>query len=206
MKKDLMMTFIVAVFGTIIAYIVTNMFVGEPAVVNYKTVNASELSSDLADPDAKVFNYLALNPTVEVYVGGCEQYNINGDCMDESYYAKLLQQSRNKLKENIGYYDEDGYFHKYELDEEGFYDYNGDFFRLEEDGYRDANGKLYRFDAEEKGYYDGAEYKDIAKNSLKNNEDEEEEEENEDEDEEDSNNEESGSSNKTLRDLLNGAL
>ena len=201
MKKDLISALLVAILGTAVAYITTGIFIGDPEPVSYKTVDASVLSADLANPDDKVFNYLSLNPTVEVYVGGCESYDYNGNCVDDSSYAKLLQQRKEQLKNELGYYDEDGYFHQYEYDEEGFYDYNGDFFRFEEGGYRDENGTFYGFSDTEKGYYDGAEYKDVAKNSLKNNNGEEE-----DEDEEDSDNEESGSSNKSLRDLLNGAI
>ncbi len=180
MKKDLISAFLVAVLGVGIAYFVTGMFVSNPEAVRIRTVDASSLSADLAEPDDKVFNYLAINPTVEVYVGGCESYDINGDCMDDSYRAQLLQQQKTKQKDSLGYYDEDGYFHNYEYDEEGFYDINGDYFEFVDDGYRNEDGDYFRFDSTKKGYYDGAEYKNVNNG----NDEDEEEDDGEDEEEE----------------------
>ena len=164
MKKDLISALLVAIVGVGVAYVVTGFFIKEPVAVSYKTVDADTLSNDLASPNEKVFNPLALNPTVEVYVGGCELYDAN-----------------------LGYYDEDGYFHKYEYDEEGFYDYNGYFFKFKDDGYEDEDGKYYRFDAKTPGYYDGAEFKDVAKERLEDEEDEDEDESDEVDDEGDLN-------------------
>ena len=172
MKKDLVSVLLVAIFGTGIAYIVANMFVKEPEPVKYKTVDAASLSSDLIEPDDKVFNPLALNPTVEVYVGGCEEYDVNGECIDSSYYARLLQQNKTKQKEALGYYDEDGYFHKYEYDEVGFYDFYGYYFKFVDDGYEDEDGNKYSFTDEEKGYYDGAEYKNVNNGFIEDIDDE----------------------------------
>ena len=73
MKKDLISVFLVAVLGGVVAYFVANMFIKGPEVVTYKTVDASSLSADLSKPDKNIFNYLALNPTVEVYVGNQEE-------------------------------------------------------------------------------------------------------------------------------------
>ena len=201
MKKDLISVLLVAVLGTAVAYFVTNMFVKNPEVVKYKTVDAASLSSDLAQPNENVFNYLALNPTVEVYVGGCEEYDVNGECVGNSSYAQLLQQEKIKQKEALGYYDIDGYFHKYEYDEEGFYDYNGDFFEFVDNGYKSEDGTFYRFDAAKPGYYDGAEYKDVNNGGFEIENDEEDELD-KDEDEKDSSlrviNENSSSSRRRL--------
>ena len=38
--------------------------------------------SQTAEPNVGIFNYKALNPTVEVYVGNCEEYNAVGECVD----------------------------------------------------------------------------------------------------------------------------
>ncbi|MBP5512175.1 hypothetical protein J6X90_02200 [Candidatus Saccharibacteria bacterium] len=177
MKKDLISALLVAIVGVAVAYIVTGMFISEPEAVSYKTVDSNSLSSDLPEPDDKVFNYLALNHTVEVYIGGCGMYDANGDCIDDSYYARLLQQSREKQLNALGYYDMDGYFHKYEYDETGFYDYNDEYFTFEDDGYRAEDGTFYHFDDVEKGYYDGHEYKDVNNgDDFENEQDEEDDE------------------------------
>ncbi len=172
MKKELVSSFLVAVFGVIVAYIATNIFMTEPEEVTYKTVDASSLSADLAEPDDKIFNYLALNPTVEVYIGDCEEYDLDGGCSTESLTGQALQQQRARQKENIGYYDVDGYFHQYEITDEGFYDYDGYYFRFEGDGYYDEDGHFYRFDDAEKGYFDGSEFLKELDENEKSEEDE----------------------------------
>lgn len=81
MKNDLATAIGVAVLGAVIAYFVTNLFIGPIEAVEYKTVD-TKTSSDLVDPNVEVFNYRALNPTVEVYVGDCDEYDANGECID----------------------------------------------------------------------------------------------------------------------------
>lgn len=67
-KMDFWASVGVAIAGVIIAFLVCNMFLGEIESVNFKTVGG-DVTSDLATPDESVFNFNALNPTVEVYVG-----------------------------------------------------------------------------------------------------------------------------------------
>lgn len=68
MKSELATAIIAAIAGVLIAYFVTNIFMGEISPITFKTVDSS-VSADLADPDPEVFNYKALNPTVEIYIG-----------------------------------------------------------------------------------------------------------------------------------------
>lgn len=82
MRAELATTIIAAIFGVLIAYFVCNIFVGEIQPVSVKTIDTT-VSSTLTDPDPEVFNYKALNPTVEVYVGSCTQYNDAGECIDQ---------------------------------------------------------------------------------------------------------------------------
>ena len=85
MKNDLATAIIAAVSGVLVAYFVSNMVISNFAKSTYpvKSVDSS-VSADLADPDPEVFNYKALNPTVEVYVGNCTNVNMYGECADES--------------------------------------------------------------------------------------------------------------------------
>lgn len=82
MKNELFTSIFAAVAGVLIAYFVTNLFIGEIKDTTVKTVEGS-ISTDLAEPNPEVFNYKALNPTVEVYVGNCTQYSDNGECLDQ---------------------------------------------------------------------------------------------------------------------------
>ena len=85
MKKDLATSIALAIVGTVIGYLVCNLFIGEIEPVSFSTVEG--VSIDLDAPDPEVFNYRALNPTVEVYVGECVEYNTNGECVEQVNYG-----------------------------------------------------------------------------------------------------------------------
>ena len=91
MKTDLFTAIIVATCGVVLAFFVTRIFLPELGEYKVKTLNDSANSSvtdynyaDLAEPDPEVFNYDALNPTVEAYVGDCIEIDENGECIDDS--------------------------------------------------------------------------------------------------------------------------
>lgn len=82
MQKDLATSIGVAIIGVIAGYFVCNLFVGDIEPTSVKTVDAS-ITSNLDNPDPEIFNYKALNPTVEVYVGNCDEYDEStGECLD----------------------------------------------------------------------------------------------------------------------------
>lgn len=83
MKNDLATAIVAAIAGVVISYFICNMFIGTSDSFSFNTVDSS-VSSDLASPDPELFNYRALNPTVEVYVGNCTEVNMYGECVDES--------------------------------------------------------------------------------------------------------------------------
>lgn len=86
MKTDLFFSVGLAIFGTVIAYFVCDLLINELfKVENYtvKTIDSS-ISTDLVDPDPEVYNYKALDPTVEVYVGNCTEQNSYGECVEAS--------------------------------------------------------------------------------------------------------------------------
>lgn len=80
MKQDLATSIFTAIVGAIIAYFVCNMILPEIQSFSYKTLG-SELTYDIKNPNPEIFNYRAVNPTVEVYVGQCESYDQNGNCI-----------------------------------------------------------------------------------------------------------------------------
>jgi len=82
MKTDLATSIGAAIVGVLIAYFVCNFFVGQIESVTFPAVD-SNVSADLIDPSPEVFNYEALNPTVEVYVGNCTQVNEYGECTSD---------------------------------------------------------------------------------------------------------------------------
>lgn len=91
MKFDLFSAIGVAIVGVCVGFFVTNMLVPEIKDFTFKTIddaaNAESANgynyADVKSPDPEVFNYEALNPTVEVYVGECEEYDQNGECIEQ---------------------------------------------------------------------------------------------------------------------------
>jgi len=81
MKTDLATSIGVAIAGVLISYFVCNLFLGPVEDFTYKTVS-STVSTSITEPDVEVFNYRALNPTVEVYVGECDDYDQYGECLE----------------------------------------------------------------------------------------------------------------------------
>lgn len=78
-RSDIYSLILIAGIGTLAAFFMCNAILGDPnkAEVEYKRVR-NVLTSDLAEPDAEIFNSRAINPTVEVYVGDCEDIDQNG--------------------------------------------------------------------------------------------------------------------------------
>ena len=82
MKTDLTTSILAAIVGAAIAFFVCNLLV--PELENVSIKNLSETTSySLSQPDVDVFNFRALNPTVEVYVGQCQNFDANGNCIDD---------------------------------------------------------------------------------------------------------------------------
>lgn len=96
MKNDLATSIGTAIIGAVIAYFVTNFFIAPIEGVSFKTIS-SETSIDLSEPDPEVFNYKSLNPTVEVYVGDCEEYDENGECLEDI----IIESTEETLEEDI---------------------------------------------------------------------------------------------------------
>lgn len=98
MKSNLITSAIVFVAGTVVAFVTSNMILPGIDSFEIKTIDI-ESSSTLSDPDIEVFNYRAINPTVEVYVGGdCETYDENGNCLDDD---RVLTPEENTPNENV---------------------------------------------------------------------------------------------------------
>ncbi|MBR3248528.1 hypothetical protein IKF89_00660 [Candidatus Saccharibacteria bacterium] len=81
MKSELFTAIIAAVAGVLISYFVCNLFIGEIEPVAITTIE-NEVSAELPDPNPEVFNYKALNPTVEIFIGDCTEYDASGACID----------------------------------------------------------------------------------------------------------------------------
>ena len=82
MKTDLVTSIGAAILGSIIAFVAVNMLLPEIEPASFKRITSPNMSYELTEPDEEVFNVRALNPTVEVYVGDCTEYDIYGNCIN----------------------------------------------------------------------------------------------------------------------------
>lgn len=89
MKTELITTIFAAVVGVLISFFVCNLLVGQISSVSFTTID-SNVDANLSDPNPEVFNYKALNPTVEVYVGDCAEYDANGDCVQQVTEEEII--------------------------------------------------------------------------------------------------------------------
>lgn len=81
MKKDIVTVCIAAIIGFVVAYFLTNLVYPTIDAVQVRTLGET-VTSSIVMPSEDVFNFRSINPTVEVYVGQCKEYNANGDCID----------------------------------------------------------------------------------------------------------------------------
>lgn len=78
-QSDIFTLILIAGIGTLAAFFLCNAIMGDPdlAVTEFKTLS-SVIDNKLVAPDLEIFNGNAINPTVEVYVGNCEDIDQNG--------------------------------------------------------------------------------------------------------------------------------
>ena len=86
MKTDLATSIIAAIAGIVVAYFATNIVLPPLQDTSFKTLSAP-IDAKLVDPDTEIFNFRAINPTVEVFVGECTEYDNSGKCIDDNYKA-----------------------------------------------------------------------------------------------------------------------
>lgn len=78
-QSDIFTLILIAGIGTLGAFFLSRAILGDPdmAKVEFKTID-KVIAKELEPPDAEIFNALAINPTVEVYIGNCVDTNQNG--------------------------------------------------------------------------------------------------------------------------------
>ena len=77
-RSDIFTVTFVASVGVLLTFIACSFLLGDPDTRYLKHKTIGKITADLTSPDPEVFNVDAINPTVEVYVGSCEDVNRNG--------------------------------------------------------------------------------------------------------------------------------
>ncbi len=99
MKTDLATSILAATIGVVVAYVICNLFLPPLENVSFSTLTNSG-TYELTEPSDEVFNFRALNPTVEVYVGECSEYDENGKCKDDISAASTEEEETTEETEN----------------------------------------------------------------------------------------------------------
>lgn len=69
-KSDIAMIVLIVSLSVMIAYFIAKAMIGDVANQSVKVKTAEPISATLVEPDKSVFNKEAINPTVEVTIGG----------------------------------------------------------------------------------------------------------------------------------------
>ena len=78
-QSDIFTLILVAGIGSLASFFLCNAILGDPDEASVEFTRLSQvISADLPEPDPEIFNSTAINPTIEVYVGDCEDIDQNG--------------------------------------------------------------------------------------------------------------------------------
>lgn len=69
-KSDIAMIILIASISIMVAYFVAKALIGDTQNESVKVKTADPISTDITQPDASIFNSNAINPTVQVIIGG----------------------------------------------------------------------------------------------------------------------------------------
>jgi mannitol-specific phosphotransferase system IIBC component len=69
-KTDIAMVILIASLSVLVAYFVANALVGDMVSESVQVKTVDPISSEISEPNKGVFNSNAINPTVEVIIGG----------------------------------------------------------------------------------------------------------------------------------------
>jgi hypothetical protein len=69
-NTDIAALIFIASLSVLAAYFIANAVIGSPSEQNVKVKTVEAISENVEKPDSTVFNKDAINPTVEVIIGG----------------------------------------------------------------------------------------------------------------------------------------
>ena len=100
-KSDIFSVIIIATVGTLASYFAVNAFLGDPNMSSAQITTIQDISPTLTAPDPELFNFDAINPTVEVNIEECE--DIDGNDIIDIDELRKCEQTKEKEDEQIVY-------------------------------------------------------------------------------------------------------
>lgn len=98
-QSDIFTIIIVATIGMLGAFFLSDAILGNPDMEKTTFSVVEPITDSIMQPDAELFNSKAINPTVEVEIGVCEDTNGNG-ILDVDERAKCLGQNTGDTAKN----------------------------------------------------------------------------------------------------------
>lgn len=86
-QSDIFSIILIAMIGMLVATFTCNSLLGDPSEATAKYKEVEPVPNTLVSPNTEVFNSEAINPTVEVMIGDCEDGDGNG-IIDEEELKK----------------------------------------------------------------------------------------------------------------------
>lgn len=72
-RTDMAALIFIASLSVLVAYFVAGAVIGKPSSESIKVKTVTPITADVDQPDPSIFNKDAINPTVEVVIGGQSQ-------------------------------------------------------------------------------------------------------------------------------------
>lgn len=69
-RTDVAALIFIASLSVLVAYFIADLVIGKPTSESVKVKTMAPISADIEQPDPSIFNKDAINPTVEVVIGG----------------------------------------------------------------------------------------------------------------------------------------
>lgn len=69
-RTDVASLIFIASLSVIVAYFIADAVIGKPTSESVKVKTMAPISADIEQPDPSIFNKDAINPTVEIVIGG----------------------------------------------------------------------------------------------------------------------------------------
>ena len=76
-SSEIAMIVLVAGFSIIITYFIANAVIGQPSKQSQSITTYAPIARTVKEPDSSIFNSNAINPTVEVEIGGSSSSDTN---------------------------------------------------------------------------------------------------------------------------------
>lgn len=68
-KQDIALIILIVSISLLIAYVVGRAIVGDPKQKSVQVPTVEAISTNVEEPDSRIFNKDAINPTVEINIG-----------------------------------------------------------------------------------------------------------------------------------------